>query len=114
LFPHYGIDRHRPVPMLTGSGARPKEKDGKEVTLYYYDEASRLLQVTDPLGQITCYTYDGDGKRVSMTDARGKTIFIYDGSEASGTYPDTMRRDLLGHASFAQPTTSLVPPGFGK
>jgi YD repeat-containing protein len=67
--------------MLTGSGARPKEKDGKEVTLYYYDEASRLLQVTDPLGQITCYTYDGDGKRVSITDARGKTIFIYDGSE---------------------------------
>jgi YD repeat-containing protein len=69
------------LPASQGGSLTRVEKDGKEVRLYYYDEESRLVQVTDPVGLITRYTYNGDGQRVSMTEARGKTFFIYDGTE---------------------------------
>ena len=49
------------------------------VTEYQYDDASRLLSVTQPNGDTVSYTYDGHGNRLSMTYPDGKTVtYAYD------------------------------------
>ena len=48
-------------------------------TLYQYDDASRLLSVTQPSGETVSYTYDSHGNRSSMTYPNGKTVsYSYD------------------------------------
>ena len=48
-------------------------------TLYQYDEASRLISVTQPNGETVSYTYDSHGNRSSMTYPNGKTVsYSYD------------------------------------
>jgi RHS repeat-associated protein len=56
------------------------DRDGA-VSTYTYDEDARLTTVTNPLGQVTKHTYNGDGQRVRMEEPEGTTIFIYDGNE---------------------------------
>ena len=41
------------------------------VTRYTYDDSGNLTTATDANGAVTRYTYDADGRIVSMTDARG-------------------------------------------
>ena len=49
------------------------------MTEYQYDDASRLLSVTQPNGDTVSYTYDGHGNRLSMTYPDGKTVtYAYD------------------------------------
>ena len=49
------------------------------VTEYQYDDASRLISVTQPGGDTVSYTYDGHGNRLSMTYPNGKTVtYAYD------------------------------------
>ncbi len=43
-------------------------------TLYQYDDASRLLSVTQPSGETVSYTYDSHGNRATMTYPNGKTV----------------------------------------
>ena len=43
-------------------------------TLYQYDDASRLLSVTQPNGETVSYTYDSHGNRAAMTYPNGKTV----------------------------------------
>ena len=48
-------------------------------TLYQYDDASRLISVTQPNGETVNYTYDSHGNRSSMTYPNGKTVsYSYD------------------------------------
>ena len=48
-------------------------------TLYQYDDASRLLSVTQPNGETVSYTYDSHGNRATMTYPNGKTVkYSYD------------------------------------
>ncbi len=48
-------------------------------TLFQYDEASRLISVTQPNGDTVNYTYDSHGNRSSMTYPNGKTVsYSYD------------------------------------
>ena len=48
-------------------------------TLYQYDEAGRLISVTQPNGETVSYTYDSHGNRTSMTYPDGKTVsYTYD------------------------------------
>ena len=52
------------------------------MTEYQYDDASRLLSVTQPNGDTVSYTYDGHGNRLSMTYPDGKTAeYVYDGMD---------------------------------
>ena len=48
-------------------------------TLYQYDDASRLISVTQPNGKTVSYTYDSHGNRATMTYPNGKTVkYSYD------------------------------------
>ena len=52
------------------------------MTEYQYDDASRLISVTQPNGDTVSYTYDGHGNRLSMTYPNGKTAeYVYDGMD---------------------------------
>ena len=60
-------------------------------TTYSYDHDGRLLSVTDPLGYITSYTYDGAGNKTSVIDGNGHTTtYAYDANNrlTSVTSPD--------------------------
>jgi len=47
--------------------------------VYTYNAVNLLVQVEDPLSNITTYAYDGNGNRTSVTDANGNaTTFTYD------------------------------------
>ena len=48
-------------------------------TLYQYDEAGRLISVTQPNGETVSYTYDSHGNRATMTYPNGRTVtYTYD------------------------------------
>lgn len=52
---------------------------GQYTTSYSYDNDGRLLSVTDPLGHMTSYGYDGAGNQTTVTDADGnQTVTTYD------------------------------------
>jgi RHS repeat-associated protein len=53
--------------------------DGCPSIIYDYDDADRLVEVIDALGQSTTYGYDDNGNRTSVTNAREKTTtYDYD------------------------------------
>ncbi|MTV26604.1 hypothetical protein FTX61_14445 [Nitriliruptoraceae bacterium ZYF776] len=81
-----------------------------------YDDVSRLVEVTDGLGQATAYDYDAldrlvevgygdgtgvtyvydlDGNQISMTDVTGTTTMVYDarGQLVERTTPDGLRAE---------------------
>jgi len=66
------------------AGRKLTESDPRNpgwLTRYEYDDANRLIWVTDAKGQRTAYTYDANGNTASVTDARGDgatTFFEYD------------------------------------
>jgi RHS repeat-associated protein len=63
-----------PLGNVTGCGCADQY-----TTTYSYDNDGRLLSVTDPLGHTTSYSYDGAGNQTSVTDAGGnRTITTYD------------------------------------
>ena len=52
---------------------------GGGTTTYAYDDASNLLSVTDPVGNVTKYTYDAENRRATMTlPTSGVTTYTYD------------------------------------
>ncbi|HVV75238.1 MAG TPA: RHS repeat-associated core domain-containing protein [Mycobacteriales bacterium] len=56
------------------------DPDG-HISKYSYDTAGNLLTATDPLGRITTYTYDSLDDVTSVTDATGVTsTYTYDGN----------------------------------
>ncbi|MCR5824059.1 MAG: S8 family serine peptidase [Lachnospiraceae bacterium] len=60
-------------------GNRTTEDVNGTVTEFSYDEADRMISVTNPYGGLTSYTYDGNGKKVSITLPEGeKTGYKYD------------------------------------
>ena len=60
-------------------------------TNYTYDAFGNLTQTSAPLGRVTSSTYDGNGNKISDTDARGNTTnYQYDALNRLilTTYPD--------------------------
>ncbi len=55
--------------------------DGCPSSIYNYDNADRLTQVIDALGQSTTYGYDGNGNRTSVTTAKRQPV----GAAETGT-----------------------------
>lgn len=53
--------------------------EGARITQNHWDDAGRLVQVTDALGQSTLYSYDALGNRTAMTDRLGsRWDYAYD------------------------------------
>ncbi|PGZ92182.1 DNRLRE domain-containing protein [Bacillus sp. AFS029533] len=56
--------------------------DNKGITSYEYDGQNRLTKITDPVGKITEYTYDGVGNRISESNTENgvtsTTVYTYD------------------------------------
>jgi RHS repeat-associated protein len=48
------------------------------LTRYAYDEDVRLSSVTDPDGNVTSYTYDAAGNKLTVTTPLGQTRYTYD------------------------------------
>lgn len=85
------------------------QKDGKTdaIQTYGYDPAGRVASVTDALGNLTSYTYDAAGNRLTQQDPGGNcaatsvtgcTTFSYDaGNElTSVTYSDGVTPNVTG------------------
>jgi RHS repeat-associated protein len=81
----------------TGDGvdddADTVEDDGCPSTIYDYDNADRLIDVIDALGNITSYGYDANGNRTSVTNARSKvTTYAYDAHNRLQSVTDPLGR----------------------
>lgn len=67
--------------------------DGCPSTIYDYDNADRLIEVIDALGNITSYGYDDNGNRTSVTNARSKvTTYAYDALNRLQSVTDPLGR----------------------
>ena len=76
--------------------ARPI-KPGFVTTRFGYDALGRLTSVTDALDQVTSYTYDELGNRLTQTDANGRTTtFEYDriGRQTARILPGDSRESM--------------------
>jgi len=57
-------------------------KRGPRKASLAYDTLGRLKRVTDPLGQVTSFTYDGDARQLSRTLPDGREIqYAYDAND---------------------------------
>ncbi len=69
------------------------EDDGCPSVIYGYDDADRLVEVIDALGQSTTYGYDDNGNRTSVTDARDETTtYAYDALNRLESVTDPLSR----------------------
>ncbi|RDH83493.1 MAG: hypothetical protein DIZ77_16230, partial [endosymbiont of Seepiophila jonesi] len=55
-----------------------------DTSSFEYNAADRMVRATVPGGAVTDYVYDGDGIRVSRTDASGTTRYLVDGRNQTG------------------------------
>ena len=55
-----------------------------DMSSFEYNAADRMVRATVPGGAVTDYVYDGDGIRVSRTDASGTTRYLVDGRNQTG------------------------------
>lgn len=74
-------------PLGNVAGGSPAEHR----TQYAYDADGELTKETDPLGHVTEYGYDGDGNRVSVTNAAGRTT--HQTFDADGELTEVVRPD---------------------
>lgn len=76
-----------------GVGRRLTVKDALNRTTTYTYDNNNLLKVTDPLGGVNSYTYDGNNNKISVTDPMGSaTSYAYDVKDLL-----TMVTDSLGN-----------------
>ena len=65
------------------------EQPSEDITSYEYDYENRLTKVTLPDTTTNVFTYDGDKRRISRTNAAGETTkFFYDGINILKDYDD--------------------------
>jgi RHS repeat-associated protein len=68
----YWTSTSSPTPPSTNVGlVKSVENAREETTLYDYDSAGNLTDVTSPLGHVTTMGYDGSGRLTSRRDPRG-------------------------------------------
>jgi YD repeat-containing protein len=78
-------------------------------TNYQYDRSATCTQTAAPLGRTTSSTYDGNGNKISDTDARGNvTGYKYDPSTGSSkptilTVPNPPRLTTSATTSSVRP-----------
>lgn len=87
--------RGRQVEVRQYTGAAPSGT--YQATKYSYDDADRLVGVTDPAGNRWTYQYDLRGRQVSVTDPdRGTTTSVYDDAGQLVKVTDA-RGEVLAH-----------------
>ena len=89
--------------MTAGSG---------DTTLYGYDLANHLISVTDPVGNVTSYTVDGDGQATLVVanghttsqafdgDGRVTQTITPNGATIATSYDGAGRKTGDGHGNF--------------
>jgi RHS repeat-associated protein len=108
---HYSYDAHgRLASISQGSGA------GAKTTKFAFTNTSTgtILHTTDPLGNVTIYTYDLADQLTSMTEPGGAvTGYAYDanGNTLSVTPPGKAAHTFTYNA--ANQVTAYLPPGTG-
>jgi RHS repeat-associated protein len=90
-------------------------------TTYQYDDAGRLLSVTNPKNETTSYTYYADGNLKTITDAELRvTTFDYDvlNRQTKKTWPDnsfeTWQYDKVGNMRFHYLADYVANPNNGR
>jgi len=69
-----------------GNQIRTQHPNGSWVR-YQYDQAGRLVRVTDDSGKlIEQYAYGADGTRLQKTNSNGSTYYFWDGSNVIAEY----------------------------
>jgi RHS repeat-associated protein len=61
-----------------------------QITQWSYDDRLNLVSKTDALNHTTTFTYDGDGNRLSQTDATGTVTYTYNSLGQVLTMTDQM------------------------
>lgn len=83
--------------------------DNVGTTLYQYDEANRLKQLTDPFGNILSYTYDKAGNRTGTTYPGARTVvYGFDAAERMSTARDWGNRTATYTYNLSDQVTRLV------
>ncbi|GIK32355.1 MAG: hypothetical protein D8M22_07190 [Armatimonadetes bacterium] len=108
----------------TGYGALASEVTGSSSTGYAYNGQDQLIEVTDPSGAKTTYSFDGDGlRRSTLYEDQGqdpplemRTTFVWDGSDylllngpSSSTVVLTLGGEIVSSGSF-----DLLPDSLGS
>ncbi|MHB8420968.1 MAG: RHS repeat-associated core domain-containing protein [Myxococcales bacterium] len=90
-------------------GNRSSVYDGAGTTRFTYDASNRLTTETNPLNQVTTYSYNPDGTRATKLDAKGNlTTYSYDPNKrlTSVTFQDGSQYvfafDTRGHRTLEQ------------
>ncbi|MDR2861578.1 MAG: hypothetical protein LBV07_03395, partial [Syntrophobacterales bacterium] len=69
------------------------DEDGGIWTYIYDVQKGRLQSLTDPLGNVTAYTYDSSKRLTARTDARNnKTTYTYDAAGNVATMTDALNK----------------------
>ena len=103
------------------------QKDGKTdaIQTYAYDGLGRVTSVTDALGNVTAFTYDGAGNRLTKQDPGGScsgspktgcTTFGYDADNelTSVTYSDGVTPNVTGITYDADGQRTATTDGSGS
>ncbi len=84
------------------NGCRTQKSKGTDTWVYTYDYANRLTKVEKNSSTIGEYVYDGDGKRIRVTEDGVTKTYIY-----SGTNP-VYEKTSSGHADYIYGPTGRI------
>lgn len=97
--------------------------NGSQVQTWTYDDQLNVTSKSDALGHVTAYAYDGNGNRLTQTDATGTVAFTYNGfgemlsttDQLNGVTTNTFdaRGNLLTTTNALEKTTSFDYDGRG-
>jgi RHS repeat-associated core domain len=82
-------------------------KDGKLVTTFEYNLNNQLIKTTRN-GQITTYTYDPLGRRISKTDTFGTTRYLWAGDKMVQEQRNSIKKTYIYEPESFRPVAQVV------